>query len=242
VTCVECGTEVRTAKVCQRCGAPVVSRPAQRPESRQPDRRNTSTVARALGATLVVILNAVALVVTIGIVVGYLTQGSPTQLGTNYMPLWACVFIAVSFGSVPVITVAVWIHHLRGRARRRREPADGSPDALTIGKGQGAFLRADDQGLLMRNVPWGRVRRIAWTEIKQFADGRQVKEGNTYWLLVIALHTGKPVVALATHQWFRHPDETVQVMRELAERHGIPTDLTGRPPEGKGGLWSLIGM
>jgi hypothetical protein len=120
--------------------------------------------------------------------------------------------------------------------------ADSSAEPLTIGKGQGAFLRADDQGVLMRNVPWGRVRRIAWTEISQFTDGKQVKEGTAYWLLVIVLHTGKRVVPLATHQWFRQPDETVKVIRELAERHGIPADLTGLPPKSKGFWRNLLGI
>lgn len=118
---------------------------------------------------------------------------------------------------------------------------ESSTDALTIGKGQGAFLRADDQGLLMRNVPWGRIRRIAWTEISQFTDGKQVKQGTEYWLLVIVLHTGKRAVPLATHPWFRQPSETIGVIRELAERHGIPADLTGLPPNTTG--WrNVLGM
>jgi hypothetical protein len=119
--------------------------------------------------------------------------------------------------------------------------ADSSAEPLTIGEGQGAFLRADDQGLLMRNVPWGRVRRIAWTEISQFTDGKQVKEGTAYWLLVIVLHTGKRVVPLGSHAWFRQPAETVEVIRELAGRHGIPVDLTGLPPKSRGFWGNLLG-
>jgi hypothetical protein len=33
--------------------------------------------------------------------------------------------------------------------------ADSSAEPLTIGEGQGAFLRADDQGLLMRKCALG---------------------------------------------------------------------------------------
>jgi hypothetical protein len=227
-----------------------VSRPAGAAPGGQLERREASKLARIVGISFIAILNVVALFLCIGFAGAYVTEGTPAQLGANYIPLWATLFITITCGSVPVITVAVWIGRRRARARERRAIVSDSPSLLSgttagtliIGKGQGAFLRADDEGLLMRNVPWGRVRRIAWTEIKQFTDGRQVKEGRAYWLMVIVLHAGKPVVPLATHQWFRHPDETIQVVRELAERHGIAADLTGRPPDGKGGLWSLIGM
>jgi len=119
--------------------------------------------------------------------------------------------------------------------------ADSGAEPLTIGEGQGSFLRADEEGLLMRNV-WGLPRRIAWTEISQFTDGKQVKEGNAYWLLVIVLHTGKRAVAHGTHSWFRQPEETVKVIRELAERHGIPADLTGLPPKSKGFWRNFLGI
>lgn len=92
-------------------------------------------------------------------------------------------------------------------------------------------------------MPWGRVRRIAWTEISKFTDGKQgKKEGTAYWLLVIVLHTGKRAVPLATHQWAGQPDETVKVIRELAGRHGMPADLTGLPPKSKGFRRNLPGI
>jgi hypothetical protein len=131
-------------------------------------------------------------------------------------------------------------------ARARAEAELDASGTVTIGKGQGAFLRADDQGLLMRNVPWRRVRRIAWTEISRFTDGRQVQQGGTAtvcWVLVIVPHNGKRAVPLATHPLMgRQPEEIVKVIHELAERHGIPADLTGLPPESKGFWWNLLGI
>jgi hypothetical protein len=73
--------------------------------------------------------------------------------------------------------------------------ADG-PGTVTICKGQGLFLRADDAGVLIRNFHFGHARRIAWTEISHFADGRYTKEGVTSWCLVIILRTGKQVPVL----------------------------------------------
>jgi hypothetical protein len=232
-------------QVCRQCGGPVAARFGTVPAGGLSAGRRRRLVARIIGVTFVVIVNVVALAFAVAFPVVYVTQGSPAQLGADFVPLWATLFMAIVCGSVPAITL-VWVGYLGRRARRRRMGIPDSPvlppGCVTIGKGQGAFLRADDQGLLMRNVPWGRVRRIAWTEISQFADGKQVKEGNAYWLLVIVLHTGKRAVPLATHQWFRQPAETVKVIRELAERHGIPAELTGLPPKSKGFTRNLLGI
>jgi hypothetical protein len=245
VTCVECGAEVAAAPVCRKCGAPVAAQLGMASAGSPSDGRRRRPASRILGVTIVVILNVLALWLGAGFVVVYVTQGSPAQLGADHVPLGATVFMATVGGSVPATTL-VWVGYLWRRARRRRiglpESPALPPGCVTIGKGQGAFLRADDQGLLIRHVPWGRVRRIGWTEISHFTDGKQVKEGTAYWLLVIVLHTGKRVVPVATHQWFRQPAETVKDIRELAERHGIPADLTGLPPESKGFGRNLLGI
>ena len=70
----------------------------------------------------------------IGFPVGYVTQGSPAQLGADYVPLWATLFIATTCGSVPVITAVVCVGHLRTRARERRaiasDPSAPPPRSL----------------------------------------------------------------------------------------------------------------
>jgi hypothetical protein len=71
----------------------------------------------------------------------------------------------------------------------RERARDDAPGTVTICKGQGLFLRADDAGLLVRNF-YGRARRIGWTEISHFADGSYTKEGVTGWQLFIVLRTG----------------------------------------------------
>jgi hypothetical protein len=106
------------------------------------------------------------------------------------------------------------------------EVSDAS-GAVTICKGQGLFLRADDAGVLMRNFHFGRARRIAWSEISHFADGRYTKEGVTSWMLVIILHTGKQVPVLCSV--LAPAGEVMAAIREAARPHGIPADLSGVP-------------
>ena len=167
----------RPAGVCRACGGPVGSGLGSEAPGRQHVRREASKVVRVLGASFVVILNVVALWLAIGLPVAYVTQGSPAQLGADYVPLWATIFIAITCGSVPVITLVAWAVHRRSRARARRATASDSPVLgpgwVTICLGQGLFLRADDAGVLVRNFYFGRRSRlrIAWAEISHFADG-----------------------------------------------------------------------
>jgi hypothetical protein len=118
MACVECGAKTGTAGRCRRCKAPVVERitevaptGAAKPDS---GRRVSSWVVRLL----VGVVNLIALWFAVGFVSGYLTQGSPSQAGNDYMPLWACIFGATMFASVLPITVAIWIGIRRDRQRR----------------------------------------------------------------------------------------------------------------------------
>ena len=109
---------------------------------------------------------------------------------------------------------------------------DDPPGTVTICRGQGLFLRADDAGVLMRNNYFGRARRvrIAWTEISHFADGAYTKEGETSWMLVIVLRTGKQLRVLSSVMG--SPDAVVAAIREAAQPRGIPADLAGVPTRG----------
>lgn len=125
---------------------------------------------------------------------------------------------------------------------------DDASGTVTICRGQGLFLRADDAGVLVRNFPFGRARRIAWSEISHFADGRYTKEGSTGWQLDIILRTGKRVPVPCSV--LEPTGETLAAVRQVAERYGIPADLAGSPakngrpavdglyedPGGQGGL------
>jgi hypothetical protein len=115
---------------------------------------------------------------------------------------------------------------------RRRARAAAELDAsgiVTICKGQGLFLRADDAGVVLRNHYVGRARRIriAWAEISHFADGRYTKEGFTGWMLVIVLRTGKQVPVHCSA--LGPPGEVVAAVQKAAQPHGIPADLAGVP-------------
>jgi Protein of unknown function (DUF2510) len=104
--------------------------------------------------------------------------------------------------------------------------ADDASGTVTICKGQGLFLRADDAGVLVRNF-YGRARRIAWTEISHFADGQYTKEGVTGWQLFIVLRTGNRV--RVTSSVLAPADEVVAAVRKAAQPHGVPADLAGVP-------------
>ena len=100
----------------------------------------------------------------------------------------------------------------------------------------------------VRNFHFGRARRIAWSEISHFADGRYTKEGSTGWQLDIILRTGKRVPVPCSI--LESTGETLAAVRQVAERYGIPADLAGSPakngrpavdglhedPGGQGGL------
>jgi len=129
VTCAECGAKIGTARRCRTCGAPVPKRPPDPAPGTGPGPQAPKwlKVIAWIGGIL---LNIVALFIGIGFVVAYVTQGSPTQAGQDYIPLWACLFIAVLCGSVPAFTAVFAVRHSRSRARERRATAPDSPELL----------------------------------------------------------------------------------------------------------------
>jgi hypothetical protein len=119
MTCVECGAEMGMARRCRRCGAPIPARPQdEAPGTRTGSQQAAKwpKVLLVLVWTVGILLNLVALMVAIGFIVTAITEGSPAQAGPNYIPLWACAFLALMFSIVPAISVLFLV----GRRRERR--------------------------------------------------------------------------------------------------------------------------
>jgi hypothetical protein len=89
------------------------------------------------------------------------------------------------------------------------------PETVRIGAG----LRADRLALTVSG------RRFEWAEIIGFADGGgNYDSGRDFWELVIALTSGRTVAVTC-----KPSPETLAAIREVAERHGIPAEVTGIP-------------
>ena len=74
-------------------------------------------------------LNIVALWIAIVFVVIAISEGSPAQEGPNYVPLWACAFMAIVCSIVPAFSVVILVQRRRGR----RAIASDSPELLPEG-------------------------------------------------------------------------------------------------------------
>ncbi len=88
-------------------------------------------------------------------------------------------------------------------------------------------LRLGDDGVTVRN--YRRTYRIGWPEVRCFADG-SVNGGNAgrLWALGIVLRDGRMVTASGTASGKRDArPETLAVIRQAAERHAMPAELTG---------------
>jgi hypothetical protein len=129
--------------------------------------------------------------------------------------------VAAGVGGISYLRHAA---RIRDRSGMTTHDADGASGTVTICKAQGLFLRADDAGLLMRNF-YGRTHRIAWTEISHFADGSYTNQDITSWELLIILRTGKRVRVASSRA--ASAGEVVAAVREAAQPHGIPADLSG---------------
>ncbi len=130
MTCVECGADMGTSKLCQRCGAPVVVRPGGAPSTRTAGQ----TASKPSGAWITGIVagsaNFIALWLVIAFIAVYVTEGSPGEEGQGYVPLWAVLFVTILCGSVPVTTVVLSVRWLRRRLRERRVLASDAPVLL----------------------------------------------------------------------------------------------------------------
>jgi hypothetical protein len=118
-------------------------------------------------------------------------------------------------------------------ARRVRQPESGSgmtegaQGAVTIWQGGVVILSADDHGVTVRRLA-APSRRVAGAEISRFEDGGGWDDQRgIYWQLVVVLRTGKKVKGYPIPP--APAPETVAAVRRVAERHGIPADVTGVP-------------
>ena len=88
-------------------------------------------------------------------------------------------------------------------------------------------LFADDLGVTVRGLRG--ARRYAWSDISHFADGIKGADGGGHlWVLDIVLRTGRTRRVPCTAAVTAAP-QTLAAVRQVAERHGIPADLTGVP-------------
>jgi hypothetical protein len=100
------------------------------------------------------------------------------------------------------------------------------PGRVTICSRGRSSLSADDTGVIVHNFP-GRRRFFSWPEVSSFSDGRfNAGEGPAHWVLDIVLCSGQTRSADCTHAESAAP-ETLAAIRQVAERYGIPADLTG---------------
>jgi hypothetical protein len=104
-------------------------------------------------------------------------------------------------------------------------------------------LRMDDTGITVRN--YFRTCRLAWHEVSSFADGYGERDaGGEYWALSIVIHSGRTVTASATRRASASrvaPDmEMLTTIGRIAERHGIPENLTGYADSSKRSYWPTL--
>lgn len=104
-------------------------------------------------------------------------------------------------------------------------------------------LRMDDTGITVSN--YFRTCRMAWHEVSSFADGYGGHDaGGEYWALSIVMHNGRPVTASATRRASASrvaPDmEMLTTIGQVAERYGIPSDLTGYANSSQRSHWPAL--
>jgi hypothetical protein len=88
-------------------------------------------------------------------------------------------------------------------------------------------LRLGEDGVTVRNFL--RTYRISWLEVRCFADGSVSRgESGRVWALSIVLDDGRVVTASGTSSGKRDVRrQTLAAIRQAAERHAIPAELTG---------------
>jgi hypothetical protein len=109
----------------------------------------------------------------------------------------------------------------------------GKPGAITIadrGWRTWTRLRLDDDGITIRN--FFRAYRIGWHEVRWFEDGSVPgRRAHHWWALRIVLHDGRMITADGTSSWKTAArPETLTAIKQAAERHAVPAELTGMPP------------
>jgi len=103
---------------------------------------------------------------------------------------------------------------------------DTSGSVTICSRGRSSVF-ADDLGVTVRGL--GRARRFAWSDISHFADGIKSAEHGYLWVLDIVLRTGRTRRVQCTRAPSAAP-QTLAAVRLVADRYGIPADLTGARP------------
>jgi hypothetical protein len=103
--------------------------------------------------------------------------------------------------------------------------ADDAFGSVTICQKRHAGVHADDFALTVRHSA-SRAERFAWAEISRFAEKSDSDDGALVWYWVIVLRNGRKLPVGGTHGCMPSP-ETGAAIRQLAERYGIPAEVTG---------------
>jgi hypothetical protein len=101
---------------------------------------------------------------------------------------------------------------------------------LTIDWQTWSRFRLNDRGIKVRNS--FRTYRIGWDEVRLFTDGSmRGRLGSRWWVLRIVLHDGRAITAAETSNRRTAADpEVLSAIRQAAEQHAVPAELTGMPP------------
>jgi len=144
---------------------------------------------------------------------------------STLMVLWVCLWAAMPISAYR--NTAAWRHGDIGGVAAY---LGGCAIALAWGCARAwrMQLRIDEHGVTVRNFL--RTHRIGWTEIDRFEDGSRflnATDGHA-WALRVVRRDGRAVRSqMASHPRCRHRELLVEAVRQAAERHGIPADVTG---------------
>jgi hypothetical protein len=162
--------------------------------------------------------------------------GSTSGIADSEERSWAIFCLLIS--GIPVGLAFFWVNRLTPTLL----PLDRhAPAATVLLAGTAALIWGlshawrmgvlfGEQGVTVRN--FFRSYEFGWDQVRCFADGLVVKEGNPgsgnryFWALKIVMHDGRGIIPRGTVT--RHASRrTVTVIRQAGERYAIPVTVTG---------------
>ena len=117
--CLECRAEIGSARICQRCSAPVLESPGDSPAPLPAAREAAKSSMSPLAWIGIALLNLLALYYAAASIVVGIVYGSPSQWGANNLPLWAVAAIGFTGAMVPACTVVIVVRRRRRRVREQ---------------------------------------------------------------------------------------------------------------------------
>jgi hypothetical protein len=157
-------------------------------------------------------------------------KSGATTIAERYPRWWAVLFpllAAVYLGSVVAQHSRTWL--ARGHLPATVACLIIAAAALIWGCSRAwrIGLRLGEGGVTVRNFL--RTYRASWPEVRCLADGSVSRgEAGRVWALGIVLGDGRVVTASGTARGKRDArPETLAAIRQAAERHAIPAELTG---------------